>query len=103
MSKLDISSTTIEKGIDAAKDFLGKLIMPAVEETGLLVKDRVTMWRFNNQIKMLNKAKAICDKYEINPKNISLKLVAPLLEYSGMEEDDAMQNKWAILLSNLVD
>ena len=35
--KLDITSTVVEKGIDLAKDFLGKLIGPAMAETGLLI------------------------------------------------------------------
>jgi hypothetical protein len=34
--KIDITSTAIEKGLDIAKDFLDKLIIPTVEETGLL-------------------------------------------------------------------
>lgn len=52
--KLNITSTAIEKGIDAATGFLNKLIMPALEESGLLIKDQVTRWRFNIQVKMLN-------------------------------------------------
>lgn len=101
--KLDITSTAVEKGIDLAKDFLNSLIMPAVEETGLLIKDKVTQFRFNNQIRTLNKAKAICEKNGINPKTISLKLLVPLLDYSGLEEDEYLQDKWANLLSNMVD
>lgn len=101
--KIDVTSTALEKGLDMAKSFLDKLIMPAVEEVGLLVKDHVTMWRFNNQLRMVNKAKAYCDKNNINPKTISLKVLSPLLEYSGLEEDDGLQDKWAILLGNMVD
>lgn len=101
--KIDITSTVLEKGIDTAKNFLDKLIMPAIEETGLLLKDQVTMWKFKNQVKMLNKAKVYCEKNKISPKTISLKLLCPLLDYSGIEEDEILQDKWAILLSNLVD
>lgn len=101
--KIDITSTAIEKGIDVAKNFLDKLIIPPIEETGLLIKDQVTMWRFKNQIKMINKAKTYCEKYNINPKTISLKLLCPILEYSSLEEEDKLQDKWAILLTNMVD
>jgi hypothetical protein len=103
MSKIDITSTAIEKGIDLAKDFLDKLIMPSVEETGLLLRDKVTLWRFRNQVKILNKSKAICEKHKISPKMISLKLLCPLLDYAGLEEDETLQDKWAILLANMVD
>lgn len=101
--KFDITSTALEKGVDIAKNFLDKLIIPAVEETGLLLKDHVTMWKFKRQVGMLNKAKIICEKNKISPKAISLKLLVPLLDYSGLEEDETLHDKWAILLSNMVD
>lgn len=101
--KVNITSTLLEKGIDTAKNFLEKLIMPAVEETGLLLKDNVTFWRFKNQVRILNKAKDFCEKNNIHPKTISLKLLCPYLEYASLEEDDYMQDRWAILLANLVD
>ncbi|MDM1522034.1 hypothetical protein HX088_01900 [Empedobacter sp. 225-1] len=99
----NIKSSTIEKGLEIAKDFVDKLITPAVEETGLLIKDQITMWRFKNQIKILNNAKSYCDKHNIEPKKISLKVLSPLLEYSSLEEENYMQDKWSILLSNLID
>lgn len=102
-TKIDITSSMLEKGIDTAKNFLEKLILPAIEETGLLIKDHVTMWKFKKQVKMLNQAKAYCEKNNISPKTISLKLLCPILDYSGIEEDEVLQDKWAILLSNLVD
>ena len=101
--KVDISSTAVEKGIDLAKDFLDKLISPAIEETGLLIKDQIASWRFKNQIKTLNKAREFCEKHNIKPKEISFKLICPLLEYASLEENEKLQDKWAILISNLVD
>jgi hypothetical protein len=101
--KIDITSTAVEKGLDIAKDFLDKLIIPTVEETGLLLRDKVTMWRFSNQVRMLNKAKAYCEKNGIDPKKVSLKVLCPLLDYAGLEENEVLQDKWALLLSNMVD
>lgn len=101
--KIDIKSSTIEKGLEIAKSFVDKLIMPSIEETGLLMKDHITMWRFKNQVKMLTKAKDYCERHNIQPKKISLKVLSPLLEYSSLEEEEVMQDKWSILLSNLID
>jgi len=103
MNKNAITPAIVEEGFESAKKFLGKLIMPAIEEVGLLIRDPVVMWKFRNEVNMLNKAKAICEKNKINPKAISLKLLVPLLSNASLEEDDEMQDKWAILLSNLVD
>lgn len=103
MRKIDITSTAIEKGIDSAKEFLDKLIGPTVEETGLLLKDKITFWRFKNQVKMINKAQKYCESNQINPKSIPLKMLHPIMEYSAIEEAEELQDKWAILLSNMVD
>jgi hypothetical protein len=102
-NKIDISSTALEKSIDIAKEFLGKLVSPALEEAGLLLRDSVALWKFKNQIRILNKAKAYCEKHSISPATISLKLLWPLLEGAALEEDETLQDKWAILLSNMVD
>lgn len=102
-NRIDITSTAVEKGLDIAKNFLDKLVIPAVEETGLLLKDHVTMWRFKNQVKMLNKAEEYCRRNNIDPKKISLKQICPLLDYAALEEEDLLQDKWALLLSNMVD
>lgn len=101
--KIDLSSKMVEKAIDIAKDFLDKLIMPTIEEAGLLLKDQVTYIKFKNQVKILNKAHVYCEKHKISTKTISLKLLCPLLENAALEEDDYLQDKWAMLLGNLVD
>jgi hypothetical protein len=101
--EIEISSKALEKGFDLAKCFLDKLIGPAINETGLLLKDQVTLWRFKNQVKILNKAKEYCDKNNITSKTISLKLLCPLLDYAGLEEEEVLQDKWAFLIGNMVD
>lgn len=64
-TEIDISSTAIEKGIEVAKGFAEKLVLPSIEELGLLVKDQISYWRFNNQVKILNKAKLVCEKIKL--------------------------------------
>jgi len=102
-TKIDISSTAIEKGIDLAKKFVDKLVSPPIEELGLLIKDQISFWRFNNQIKILNKAKLLCEKNNINTKSIKPKLLCSYLENASLEDDNQLQDKWAILLMNMVD
>lgn len=101
--KIDISSTAIESSIELAKDFVGRLVNPSVEELGLLIKDKISYWRFSNQIKILNKAKLICEKNNVSIKSISPKLLCPYLENASLEDNDDLQDKWAALLVNMVD
>jgi hypothetical protein len=102
-AKIDISSKTVEKSLDVAKDFLQKLIGPSIEEAGLLMRDSVAMWRFKNQINVLHRASEICARRGITPSPISIKLLCPLLESASLEDTPKLQVKWSILLSNMVD
>lgn len=101
--KVDISSTAIEKGIDIAKGFADKLVLPPIEELGLLIKDQMSYWRFSNQVRILNKAKDICEKNNISVKAIPPKLLCPYLDNASLEDDNELQDKWAALLVNMVD
>jgi len=103
VTKVDISSTAIEKGIDLIKDFLGKLIGPTIEETGLLLADNIKLYRFKNQLGILEKAQKIVKERNIDTKKVSLKILVPLLEYSSLEEDETLQEKWVNLLVNYID
>jgi hypothetical protein len=103
IKKIDISSTAVEKGLDIAKGFADKLVLPSIEELGLLVKDQISYWRFKNQIKILNKAKTLCEKNNVSIKSIPPKILCPYLENASLEDDDELQDKWAALLVNMVD
>jgi len=100
---VNLKSKAIEKAVDGAKDFLSKLVTPAIEEVGFLAKDKITAWRFKNQVKVLNDTKDYCRRHGISPKAIPLKTLTPLLEAVGLEDDEFLQEKWAILLGNMID
>ena len=104
MSKeLNIKSSTIEKGFDLVKDFVGKLIGPTIEEVGLLFSDKIKYYRFKNQVNILIKAKAYVQKKDINLKEIPTKILVPLLENASLEDNSEMQDKWANMIGNLAD
>jgi hypothetical protein len=100
---INLTSTLVEKGVDIAKDFLSKLIMPTVEEAGFLLKEKMSFLRYKHSISVLNKTKDYCTKHNIKPKEVPLKLISPFLEYASLEEDEKMQDTWATLLGNMVD
>jgi hypothetical protein len=102
-NKIDITSTAVEKGLDLVKGFLEKLTGATIEETGLLIADNIKLIRFKNQLKILTKAQKIVQESGINVKQISLKALVPLLEYSSLEDNETLQNKWTNLLVNFID
>lgn len=103
MTKVDISSTAVEKGIDMVKGFVEKLVGGAIEEAGLMMTDRVRLRRLKNQIKILEKAQKIAKDCNIDIKQINLKVLVPLLENCSLEEDETLQSRWANLIANYAD
>lgn len=101
--KIDITSTLGEKVIDKVLGFVSTLIKPTVEESGLFIKDSISSYRFKKQIKILEKARGVCEKNNISTKTINLKLLCPLLEFAGIEDNEELENRWANLLANMVD
>ena len=101
--EINIKSSTIEKALELAKEFLGKLIGPTVEEIGLLISDNIKFLRFKNQVKILLKAREYVEKRNLTLKEIPVKILVPLLENSSLEENDDLQDKWAKMLTNMVD
>jgi len=98
--KIDISSTVLEKGIDIITGFIEKLAGSSIEEAGLLLADKVKLRRLKNQINIFSKAKKIAEENNIPIKQINLKTLVPLLEFSSLEEDETLQEKWSNLIVN---
>lgn len=100
MAELNITSTLVEKSLDAVKGFVEKLAGGAIEEAGLMLADKVKLRRLKNQIKILEKAKKIADEANMDIKQINLKVLVPMLEYSSLEEEESLQDMWANLIAN---
>ena len=101
--ELNIKSSTIEKGLDLAKNFLDKLINPTVEQVGLLFADKIQYFRLKNQINIIIKAKKFIEDKDITIKELPIKILAPLLEECSLEDNEELQDIWAKMLANLVD
>lgn len=100
---LNIKSSTIEKGLELAQDFLGKLIFPTLEEVGLLAADNVKVWRFKNQVRLLNNVEKYVTEKNIPTKKVPLKILLPLLENASLEEEPLLNEMWENLLINYID
>jgi len=87
--------------IDAAEKFLKKLLGPAVTESGELIADQIRYRRFKNQVVIFTKAKELLESKSIEPRQINLKTLSPLLEYSSLEEEENIQNIWANVIANI--
>ncbi len=88
--------------IDKSEALLKTLFGPSFTELGGLIADEVKLRRFNNQVKIFTRAQERLRQNNINPQAVSLKVLAPLIEYSSLEEDENLQNKWSNLIAHVV-
>lgn len=91
----------IDKSLKAAEVLLATVCKPALQELGLMLRDRVQEWRINNILRVLDKAKG-----KIQFKEDKLRLSAhprvalSIIENASMIDDDAIQDLWAGLFAS---
>lgn len=89
--------------INKATTFLAELVAPTLKELSLIPFDSVKEYRYRRQIDILNRTRDYCSKSNIKPKQIELKNIVPLLEYSSLEENEDIFQLWTNLLIASID
>jgi len=94
----------VKAGVDAilapVKDFANRLFGPAIDELGGILADPIKIYRFKRSVRLLEKAKRICDETGFEPKAVPLKTLLPILENASLEDDQDLHDRWANLLAN---
>jgi hypothetical protein len=93
---LNLPKHFLKKSEELLKAFFG----PSVADASGLISDQVKLRRFKNQITILERAQGFIKEKGIDPKKLNLKVLAPLIEYSSLEENETLQEKWAKLIAN---
>jgi hypothetical protein len=87
--------------VDGAAAFLSRICLPAAEEFGLMLSDRVHHWRETNKVKMLQKAEEKLLQYSPEEgKHAHPRLVAEILNKGSWEANEDVQDMWAGLLAS---
>lgn len=97
ISELNIPKQVLDKGYLLFEKLFGK----GMEEYGYLIQDKIKFRRFKNQLKILSRASELLERSPYKPKEISLKLLVPLVEFSSLEEEPVLQEKWARLIASV--
>ena len=87
--------------IEGAGAFLSRICLPAAEEFGLLIRDKVSAWRAKNLVSVIQRAE------ELLAKDLTLKdfhahprLVASVIENGSWADTALVQGLWAGLLTS---
>ncbi|WP_276391505.1 Abi-alpha family protein [Eudoraea chungangensis] len=87
--------------LDKTEKFVSKLFGASIKEWGELFADNVRFRRVKNQIKIFNKTRELLDKNGLEPRELNLKTLVPLIEKSSIEEEEELQDKWVNLIANI--
>ncbi len=93
---------TLTKGlVDGAGAFLSRISLPAAEEFGLALRDKVSSWRTLNAAKIALKAERIMNEQgDVEQKHAHPRLVWATLENGSWTADEELQDMWAGLLAS---
>jgi Abortive infection alpha len=87
--------------VDGASAFLGRICLPAAEEFGLLLQDKVRTWRARNAVAVLREAEARYQKYTGQLSRYAHpRLVADALQHGSWVDDKTLQEMWGGLLAS---
>jgi len=93
----------IDAGVQVTKElreFLLTLVGPVGKEMGEVMADKVRFLRFKNSLRTFERAKQLLAEHEIEPQQVNIKILIPVLEGASLEEDDGLVEKWAGLLAS---
>lgn len=95
------SLNTATRGVvDGLSAFLSRICLPAAEEFGLLLKDKVSSWRAKNAIAIVDKAQAKLNLKTNDKRHAHPRLVSAIIENGSWSDCDEIQDMWAGLLAS---
>lgn len=87
--------------LDKSEKLLSTLFGEGLKEIGGMFGDQMRAKRMINQFKILNRTTEIMEKKGLDPRQMNLKALVPLVEKSSLEQDEKLQEKWANLIANI--
>jgi Abortive infection alpha len=77
-----------------------RMLGPTADELAEMWRDKVRLYRYERQMKCVQKAERLAQDAGFTPQAVPAKILFPLLEGVSMENDDNLHNMWSALLAN---
>jgi len=90
-----------KEAIQAGRD-LGRFISGPADEVVGMLRDHLRVVRFERQVRLAERVSQFLAERGMNAptRTVALKVGLPLLDHATLEEDDELQDVWAMLLVN---
>src|SRR5580704_10654851 len=77
-----------------------RMLGPAADELAEMWRDKVRLYRYERQLKCVEKAEKMAKDAGFTPQAVPPKILFPLLEGASLEENESLHDMWAALLAN---
>src|ERR1700722_8202066 len=77
-----------------------RMLGPAADELAEMWRDQVRLYRYERQLKCVEKAEKMAKDAGFTPQAVPPKILFPLLEGASLEENESLHDMWAALLAN---
>jgi hypothetical protein len=77
-----------------------RMLGPAADEVAEMWRDQVRLYRYERQLKCVQKAERMAEEAGFTPQAVPPKILFPLLEGASLEDDENLHDMWAALLAN---
>lgn len=103
--KLSTTGQDISAEIEATEKevstFLEKVVPNFIKDTGGILNDQIRQWRLLNALRLVKNTQKKIEEKGYPIKQVSLKVISPLLENASLEESQNIKQKWEDLLANV--
>lgn len=97
----DAVNTVVKGTVDGAAAFLGRICLPAAEEFGLMLRDRVSAWRASNVVRISEKAEQkLLSQPDYKKRHAHPRLLSSIVENGSWADDNEIQDLWGGLLAS---
>ncbi len=86
--------------LSGAEALLGKICLPAAEEFGLLLRDKVSRWRQQNVLSTVAKAQPLLEAAAAENRHAPPRLIMEGLNHASWADREEVQQMWAGLLAS---
>jgi len=96
---------TARNAIDAAREaggFIARFVSGPLEQGMGIFEDKLKYMRWERQVRLMQKAEELLRSLNLSAptRAVPLKIAIPLFQAASIEDDNFLQDKWAILLVN---
>jgi hypothetical protein len=106
-SKMPAEDKAIEEAAKTARHYLDSILLEPLSEFGLLLRDKISFWRFKNQVNIVEKARVFLETRSVDVTGIADSVlpeqIVPLIEAGGEISDPQLSDMFASLLASSID